>query len=118
MGGLDTISIVDIESITAGGGVDTTKRLNSLQASKLLKRNLRERGTGFSQHARDEMEADDLAEPDIANTLRCGVVGGGEFVNGTWRYRVETERIVVVVAFRGEAEAVVVTVWRKRARGK
>jgi hypothetical protein len=99
--------------------VDTTKRLDSLQASKLLKQILRERGTGFSQHARDEMEADDLTESDVANILRCGVVGGGELINGTWRYRVETERIGVVVAFRGEAaEAIVVTVWRKRARGK
>lgn len=98
--------------------MDTTKRLDSLQASKLLKRILRERGTGFSQHARDEMEADDLAEPDIANTLRCGVVGDGELVKGAWRYRVETDRISVVVAFRGEAEAVVITAWRKRARGR
>ncbi len=98
--------------------MDTTKRLDSLQVSKLLKWILREQGTGFSQYGRNEMEADELAEPDIANTLRCGVVGDGEFVNGTWRYRVETERIVVVFAFRGGAEAVVVTAWRKRARGK
>lgn len=98
--------------------MDTTKRLDSLQASKLLKRILGERDTGFSQHARDEMEADDLAEPDIANTLRCGLVGDGELINGTWRYRVETERIGVVVAFRGEAEAIIVTAWRKKARGR
>jgi len=36
----------------------------------------------------------------------------GEFEHGTWRCRVETSRITVVVAFRSEHELVVVTGWR------
>ena len=98
--------------------MDITKRLDSLQAHKLLSRILRAGGVSWSQHATDEMKEDDLGETDIVNTLRCGAVGGGEFKGETWRYRVETDRVGVVVAFQSEAEAVIVTAWRKRARGR
>lgn len=101
-----------------GDEVDTEKRLDARQARKLLSRLLREGKTGFSQHARNEMQNDDLTEPDVVNTLRCGLVGDGELVNGSWRYRVETGRMGAVVAFLDEAEAVIVTVWRTRARGR
>jgi len=93
--------------------VNITKSLDLLQAHKLLKRILRADGTSWSQHARDKMGDDDLGETDIINTLRCGVVEGGELINGSWRYRVETERVAVVIAFQTEDEAVVVTVWRR-----
>jgi hypothetical protein len=55
---------------------------------------------------------DDLTTVDCENVLRGGVVRPGEFEHGTWRYRVETSRITVVVAFRSEGELVVVTAWR------
>ncbi len=102
-----------------GRGIDTRRRLDALQARKGLTKILRASGAiSFSRHARQEMEADDLTEPDFVNTLRCGNVSDGDLVNGTWRYRVETDRIMVVVAFQGEREIVVVTTWRVRARGQ
>jgi mRNA-degrading endonuclease RelE of RelBE toxin-antitoxin system len=95
--------------------VNITKSLDLLQAHKLLSRILRAGGVSWSQHAIDEMREDDLGETDIVNTLRCGVVGRGEYKG---RYRVETDRVGVVVAFQSEAEVVIVTAWRKRARGR
>jgi len=52
------------------------------------------------------------AEVDVVNTLRGGRVQPGELVAGTYRYRVETSRIAVVVAFRSEKWAIVITAWR------
>ena len=66
----------------------------------------------YSRHAKDEMIADDLTTVDCENVLRGGVVRPGEYENGSWRYRVETSRVTVVVAFRSDDELVVVTAWR------
>ena len=66
----------------------------------------------FSRHALDEMRQDYLTTVDCANVLRAGVLEPGELVSGTWRYRVRTSRICVVIAFRSERECLVVTAWR------
>lgn len=66
----------------------------------------------FTKHAYEEMAKDNLTEPDVRNTLRGGMVRPGELVNGTWRYRVETNRMAVVATFRSATHAVVVTAWR------
>ena len=55
---------------------------------------------------------DDLTTVDCENVLRGGVVRPGEYENGTWRYRVETSKITVVVGFRSAQELMVVTAWR------
>ena len=65
-----------------------------------------------SRHAREELLADDLTTVDCGNVVRSGFVRPGEFEHGTWRYRVETSQITVVVAFRSGHELVVVTAWR------
>ena len=76
----------------------------------------------FSKHARQKMVNDDLVEPDIVNTLRCGRIDSpAELVNFHWRYRVSTDRIAVVVTFEPEEgeieELVIITAWRFRRRG-
>ena len=82
-------------------------------AAKALIRTILEAGTvAFSRHALDELRKDDLTTVDAVNALRGGIVGPGELERGTWRYRVRTARVVVVVAFRSETELVVVTGWR------
>ena len=68
----------------------------------------------FSRHALEELGKDELTTVDAVNALRGGVVGPGELERGTWRYRVRTARLVAVIAFRSEAELVVVTGWRVR----
>lgn len=66
----------------------------------------------YSKHAKEELLADDLTTVDCENVLRGGVARPAEFEHGTWRYRVETRRITVVLAFRSAQEMVVVTAWR------
>jgi len=66
----------------------------------------------FTRHAYEELDNDNLTEVDVVNTLRGGRVQPGELVAGTYRYRVETSRIAVVVAFRSETWAIVITAWR------
>ena len=66
----------------------------------------------FSRHALEEMEKDKLTAVDVTNVVRGGVVDPAELENGSWRYRVRTGRMAVIVAFRSEAELRIVTAWR------
>lgn len=82
---------------------------------KRLIRDILENGrVRFSSHAREELAKDGKSEIDAVNVLRGGVVQPGEWENGSWRYRVMTPRMAVVVAFRAEDLMVVVTAWRIR----
>ncbi len=70
----------------------------------------------WPSRVKDEMANDrfgPLIEADCVNVLRAGVAEPPEFEKGSWRYRVNTNRICVVVAFRSETYLVVVTTWRK-----
>ena len=67
----------------------------------------------FSKHALEEMASDDLTAVDVAHVLRAGAVDPAELERGSWRCRVRTQRIEVVVAFRSETELIVVTAWRR-----
>jgi hypothetical protein len=66
----------------------------------------------FSGHAQAELAKDDLETTDVLNMLAGGIVEPGEFENGSWRYRIRTARMCVVVAFRSESELRIVTAWR------
>ena len=57
---------------------------------------------------------DKLTTQDVVNVVRAGVVEPSEFERGSWRYRVKTNTICVVVVLVSETEAVVVTAWRIR----
>ena len=82
-------------------------------AARSLIRDILANGSlAFSKHAREEMEKDKLTFVDVTNVLRGGVVDPAELENGSWRYRVRTARIAVIVAFRSETELRVVTAWR------
>ena len=102
--------------------------LKATDARKLIRRLLDEGKfipPGARTPARKEMEKDGLTDIDAVNVVRGGAVREAEWVNGSWRHRVETARIVFVVAFDpeveavpaddedlGETELVVVTGWR------
>lgn len=66
-----------------------------------------------SSHAFREMDKDGLTMVDCTNVLRGGWVEPAEWENGSWRYRVRTARICVVVAFRSESKLAIVTAWRE-----
>jgi len=80
-----------------------------------LIRKIRESGVvAPSGHALEEMAKDNLTMVDCINVLRGGVVDPPELAKGTWRYRVRTMRICVVVAFRSDSKLVIVTAWREK----
>lgn len=86
--------------------------LETAAAKKLIRHILEAGIVTPSDHARKEMAKDDLDLVDCVNVLRGGIVEPGELEKGTWRYRVKTNRICVVVAFRSEQELRIVTAWR------
>ena len=82
-------------------------------AKKLIVSILKTGTVSFSSHALEEMAKDDLTTVDVTNVLRGGFVEFSELERGSWRYRVRTSRMTVVVAFRSEKMMSVVTAWRK-----
>lgn len=96
---------------------DVRGQLRATEAKKLIREVLAGgHEVVFTRHALEELEKDGLTTGDVLNVLRGGVVREGEWENGTWRYRVETPRIAVVVEFDTETRLVVVTAWRKVKR--
>ncbi len=70
----------------------------------------------FSNHALEEITKDDLTTVDILNVIKSPnsrIVGEGELENGSYRYRLGTRKIIVVISFDSPKSFVVVTAWRK-----
>ena len=88
--------------------------LKPIEARDAVRRILEHGTTSFSSHARVEMENDDLQAGDCLNVLRGGLFEPPELINGTWRYRVSTNRICVVVVIPAMDRLRVVTAWRKK----
>ena len=108
--GIDIASRVDILSSMVDPALVSLK---SADARKLA-REIVENGTvEFTAHARDEMAQDGLQTTDCLNLLRAGVCNPPEYEKGEYRYRVETARICVVVAFASRTRMTVITAWRK-----
>ena len=72
----------------------------------------------FSRHALNELAKDGLTTLDALNVLKSSdarIHDEGEFENGSYRYRLETAKIVVVICFSHTGEQlIIVTVWDKR----
>ncbi len=92
--------------------MDVTERLDPPVAQRLIRKILAAGQVSWSDHARDEIAKDKLSIPDCANVLRAGIVEEPEYDRGSWRYRVRTQRIYVVISFRSETELSIVTAWR------
>ena len=90
--------------------------LSNAKAKTLIVEILATGTLSFSPHAYDEMANDKLDELDVRNTLRGGFCRFCELRNGSYRYRFETYQQGVVVAFRSEKAAVVVTAFRLKKR--
>lgn len=84
------------------------------RARKLLREILASGVLTYSGHAKKEMAKDNLTTQDVVNVLRAGVVEPSEFERGSWRHRVKTNTMAVVVVLVSNREAVVVTAWRIR----
>jgi hypothetical protein len=88
--------------------------LSPPQARRLIQDILARGEVVSSKHATDEMAKDALTIIDCVNILRGGVVEPAEWENDSWRYRVHSQRIWVVVAFRSEERLIIVTAWRSK----
>lgn len=106
----------DDHNVVPGATVDLgTTRLEKNRARKLLSEVLAKGSVGFSKHASEELAKDNMTTVDAANVLRCGrITEEGEERNGTIRYRVRTDRMCVVFAFRSPLEGTVVSAWREK----
>ncbi len=88
--------------------------LRCSQAKALIRDILRNGFVTYSKpHAEQRLKERNLTTVDCVNILRGGVVEEPEFENGSWRYRVRTPLICVVVRFISEDELEVVTAWRE-----
>lgn len=94
------------------GRADSGEPYAGSRAKRLLGEIMEKGQLSFSKHAREEMAKDHMQATDVVNVLRAGWVESSEQERGTWRYRVKTQRMFVVVAFRGTNSATVVTAWR------
>lgn len=71
----------------------------------------------LSDHAKDELAKDDMDMVDCMNVLRGGVWQPPEWET-SWRYRVSTQKMAVVIAIDdfNRGEVTVVTAWRNKKR--
>lgn len=70
----------------------------------------------FSRHALEELKKDGLTTVDVMNVMKspdAQIVDEPELEHSSYRYRLGTRKIVVVVAFDSPKSLVVVTAWRK-----
>lgn len=87
--------------------------LSPIDAQKLIRAIVATGVVVFGRHAiEDKLPALGLTQADAIQALKSGIVEPAEFEHGEWRYRVHTQRIWVVVAFRNERHLRVVTVWK------
>jgi hypothetical protein len=86
------------------------------EARKFIKRIYAEGTVTYSKpHAEERMAKHKLSTVDIGNVLRAGAISEHpELENGAWRYRVHTNKIVVIVEIWSENRIFIVTAWRIR----
>jgi hypothetical protein len=98
----------------AVASVDVDQPIPPARVSRMVKEILDLGTYSFTDHAEKEMANDDMGHADCVAVLRAGKAEPGELRSGTYRYRIRTSRMGVVVAFRSETRLVVVTAWRMK----
>ena len=97
--------------------IDVKSRLDKAQARKLLAKifgSKRDGTISFGRHAKERMKERNLGTNDIFNVLSEGqIYHDPENKKGSWRYRVETNKIAVIFVFRDIDGIAIVTTWRK-----
>lgn len=85
------------------------------EVKKLIRQIIGKGIVTYSQpHAEERMRERGITTVDCINVLRGGVVAEGEYENGSWRYRVYTAKMCVVIRFESESLLEVVTAWRDK----
>ncbi len=75
----------------------------------------------FSNHSIIELRNDGLTSVDALNVLKSTdskIYQEGEWINGSYRYRLETKNLVIVIGFWDDGSGInIITAWDKR-KGK
>ncbi len=101
-----------------------SKRTDKLKARKLVVEivNQHPQKIAFSAHALEELANDGLTIVDAWNVLKSTaskINKDGELEKGSYRYRLETNFILLVIAFWPNGKGLnVVTAWDKRKQGR
>jgi len=83
------------------------------EAKKQLRKILSNGSVAYSRpHAIERLKKWNLSMLDCENVLRGGIVDEAEYENGSWRHRVRTQKIAVIIEFLSEEELLIVTAWR------
>jgi hypothetical protein len=110
----DKISCIDFKS----------KKTDKVKARKLVAEivNRHSHNISFSRHALDELEKDELTTLDAWNVLKSTsskILNEGELEKGSFRYRLQTNFIMLVIAFWPDGKGlIIVTAWDKRKKGR
>lgn len=101
-----------------------SKRADIRKARKLVAEIVSQRpgNVVFSRHSIAELQNDNLTTVDAWNVLKstdAKIVKEGEFEKGSYRYHLETNFILLVIAFWPNGKGLnIVTAWDKRKRGR
>lgn len=98
--------------------IDIISRLERNQARKILSAILNRYGLSkisFTRHCLEELQKDNMTVVDVFNVLKRGqIFKDPEWTKGTYRYRVETSIMLVVIGFSPPDCVRCVTAWRKK----
>lgn len=93
------------------------QKLNKNEARKLISKLMLEEKVIFLQHAFDRMKERSVDIQDAVNVLESPdsfISGEGEFERGSYRYRLCTNRMTLVIGFNPDGtKIIVVTVMRR-----
>lgn len=92
--------------------MDLDEPIERALVRKLIREILRSGEVILTSHASEQLEGRDLELSDCLNVLRGGWCDFEEFVNETWRYRIVTQKMCVVIAFDSQEALAIVTAWR------
>lgn len=95
--------------------LDVEMVLNHHDVGRLIDHNLHDplENLSFSTHALNKIDERGLITEDCINALKYRVwIAPAEFENGSYRYRISTHKLCVVIAFVSVSEIRVVTAWR------
>lgn len=93
-------------------------RLQKEEARKLLVRMTKREDADvtITKHAIEELTKDGFSADDAISMLEsteARILKEAEYENGSYRYRVETDEMCLIIVFDSERELTVITGWRK-----
>lgn len=90
-------------------------KLDRYEAKKLAQQIIRDGTFSFTSHCEKELKRDDMDTVDAVNIIAGGkIVREPEYEHQAWRYRVETQRMGVVIEIHSRNCLRVITGWRNR----